>query len=117
MQKQLIDIAKNWIEIYNKNLAKFMSYNSKDGELQKDEVLFVDLITNAGVFIEKSKLRLDGDFNGDVGTEVDPSNFVYDTNEFLPFYKVVRSVWDGVVIEIQPKIWILIPRDMIYEQK
>lgn len=112
---RLVETAKSWVSRYYTKLLPFISFSKKRDEV--DEIYFVDLISQSAYPLRKQDVGYEGDFGGEVGREVDPSNFAVKLPSRQEWFKVVRSTWEGVVIEVEDKVWAFIPREMIYEER
>ncbi len=112
---RLIDTAKNWVSKYYTKMLPFVAFSNNTDE--HDEIYFVDLINQSAYPLRKEDVGFDGNFGGEVGHEVDPSNYAAKLPSRQEWYKIVRSTWEGVVIEVENTIWVFIPREMIYEER
>ena len=122
MQKQefskLRTRALQWMAVYD-SLSKDMVDFSYVETGRDDEVLLVDLLEHTAANMNPVLVGLEDDFNGETGMLVDPSGWA--SASFISakkrWWKAVRSTWDALVLEIEPKLWILIPRGMANEQR
>lgn len=115
---ELFEHARDWVTRY----AGENYFNSLDLDYVvggDEDVLFVDLVQHSISTERKARIRENTRDFQDIGkAEVRPSNWVTTLKNLNDrWYPVILAAFDGVVIETEKKIWIVVPKGMIYEQR